>query len=216
MPREGAVIGYVNIFNYLSWRRHPELVQGFDYFTLDGIMLSVFIRIFYGKHIERKSPDFSSYFQELFERFESENLSVYFVGGSNDEVLAAREVIAQAFPGLVIAGIHSGYYDDNTPVIEEIIKSEAHICIAGMGTPRQEQFLLALKRSKFQGRSFSCGAFISQTANGGKSYYPKWVNRLHLRWLYRIYREPKLIRRYTVDYPIGLYYLLADKNSKTD
>lgn len=211
MPENETLVGYVNIFNYLSWRKHPDLVQGFDHFTLDGIMLAVFLKVFYRKSFERMSPDFSSYFQELFETLESEQRPVYFVGGTESEVETAVSVFKESFPDLVVAGYHSGYYKDDGPILQEVIDSGAEVCIVGMGTPRQERFLVNLKDRGFGGRGFSCGAFISQTAQGGKVYYPSWVNTFHLRWLYRIYREPKLFTRYTVDYPKGLYHLIRDK-----
>ncbi|MEC7527357.1 MAG: glycosyltransferase, partial [Bacteroidota bacterium] len=41
-------------------------------------------------------------------------------------------------------------------------------------------------------------------------YYPNWVNKLNVRWLYRIYNEPKLIKRYTIDYSWFLVVFMYD------
>jgi N-acetylglucosaminyldiphosphoundecaprenol N-acetyl-beta-D-mannosaminyltransferase len=71
----------------------------------------------------------------------------------------------------------------------------------------QENFLLQLKRFGWSGICFTCGGYLDQ---GGQNfdYYPEIINRLNLRFLYRLVREPRsLWRRYLLEYTIFLKLL---------
>jgi N-acetylglucosaminyldiphosphoundecaprenol N-acetyl-beta-D-mannosaminyltransferase len=69
-----------------------------------------------------------------------------------------------------------------------------------MGIGRQEQFLLHAASSGWTGWGFTCGGYLDQLA-GGIDYYPRWVDQANLRFLYRLYREPRrLWRRYCLEY----------------
>jgi N-acetylglucosaminyldiphosphoundecaprenol N-acetyl-beta-D-mannosaminyltransferase len=69
-----------------------------------------------------------------------------------------------------------------------------------MGIPLQEEFILALRNAGFQGVSLTCGGFLDQLVRGER-YYPEWIERFELRWLYRLASEPhRLARRYLVEY----------------
>ena len=78
-----------------------------------------------------------------------------------------------------------------------------------MGTPKQEEFLLDLSQAGWKGTGYTCGGFLHQTAQNIK-YYPKWIDLFNLRAIYRIYDEPRLIKRYMLEYPIALIYILSD------
>ena len=60
----------------------------------------------------------------------------------------------------------------------------------------QEQFLLKVKNAGFDGIGFTCGGFIHQTAKDEIDYYPGWVDRMNLRFLYRMYKEKHTRKRY--------------------
>ena len=60
----------------------------------------------------------------------------------------------------------------------------------------QEQFLLMVKNTGFKGIGFTCGGFIHQTANDEIDYYPAWINRMNLRFLYRMIKEKHTRKRY--------------------
>ena len=66
----------------------------------------------------------------------------------------------------------------------------------GMGILMQEKFLLKVKDMRFQGVGFTCGGFIHQTAKNEIDYYPAWADRLNLRFIYRMYKEPHTRKRY--------------------
>ena len=65
-----------------------------------------------------------------------------------------------------------------------------------MGAVMQEKFLLKVKRLGYTGIGFTCGGFIHQTARGEAGYYPAWVDRMNIRFLYRMWKEPHTRKRY--------------------
>jgi N-acetylglucosaminyldiphosphoundecaprenol N-acetyl-beta-D-mannosaminyltransferase len=94
-------------------------------------------------------------------------------------------------------------------VQHEIVKLDPDFLVIGMGTPLQESFLSNIKSLGWGGVGFTCGGFIHQTASG-LNYYPKWINKLNLRWLYRIWDEPRLLTRYLIQYPRFVVLFIYD------
>ena len=59
---------------------------------------------------------------------------------------------------------------------------------------------MKLRAQGFSGLGFTCGGFLDQLAES-QHYYPAWIDKADLRWLYRLCKEPRrLLRRYTLDY----------------
>ena len=209
--KAGQTVSYLNIYNYSILRKHPDLMEKIDQFTLDGIMLVVFMKVFMGRKLKRTAPDFSSYFTKLFRFFETKDKKVVFLGGSAYDIENFVAVVKQEYPGLNISKAFNGFDFQQDEVLDHLQAHAIDAVIVGLGTPKQEMFLAEAKASGYSGSAFSCGAFISQTANKGHYYFPVWTNRLHLRWLYRIFKEPKLAKRYLIHYPIGLFLLIRDR-----
>lgn len=203
-------VSYLNIYNYKILRNFPQVVGNIDYFTFDGIMLVLFARLIKGIKINRQSPDFSSYFLELFSFLNTQKKSVYLLGGSFSEIREFTRRIKIQYPDIIISGYHNGFDYKEEEIINTLISGQVDTVIVGMGTPKQELFVSKLKELGFKGSSYTCGAFFGQTVSSENDYYPKLMNDLHLRWAFRIYKEPKLIKRYFIQYPIGLAYLLKD------
>lgn len=209
--KKSNVVSYLNIYNYGILRKYPETVEQIDSFTLDGIMMLLFLKFFCFKKIGRKAPDFSSYFIELFEYFETKEKRVMFLGGSSDDMEKFLKVVKANYPNLNIIASQNGYEFERTEILNTLIENDIHAIITGLGTPKQELLITWLKTNGYEGACFSCGAFISQTALEGKKYFPNWSNTLHLRWLYRIIKEPKMSKRYFLEYPKALSFLLWDR-----
>jgi N-acetylglucosaminyldiphosphoundecaprenol N-acetyl-beta-D-mannosaminyltransferase len=133
-----------------------------------------------------------------------EKMGIYLVGSENGVVEAAAGRLADAFPGLRIAGARSGFFSseyERQLEIQAIVSKKPGMVIVGMGVPRQERFLIDLRDAGWIGMGYTCGGFLHQTARRGTEYYPRWIDRMNLRWLYRMIDEPRLIQRYFVLYP---------------
>jgi len=63
------------------------------------------------------------------------------------------------------------------------------VVVVGMGALVQDRFAVLLRDLGCRSSIYTCGGFLHQTINR-INYYPKWINRLHLRTLYRLIKEP--------------------------
>ena len=128
---------------------------------------------------------------------------VFFIGGQKDEIINFKKYIAQAYPKLSLK-VYDGYaHSCRTELAANLTKDSK--LIVGLGTPRQEEFAITKTKLNVCSEIYTCGAFISQTAQSGGNYYPAYINKLHLRWMWRIWNEPHVLRRILLNYPQGLY-----------
>ncbi len=133
------------------------------------------------------------------------HLKVYILGAprSLDRSLVKMR---QEFPNAKIEGNPGPLLDNNANVVpevdslkqidsvEEINKFAPHILYIAFGAPKQEIWI-AKNITKLK---TSC----IMTVGGSLDYYagfikpvPKWMDNLHLEWLWRLIQEPKRIKR---------------------
>lgn len=212
---EKGIYTFINPFTYYQLRKHQFSLGGFNGVFIDGFLLCKVLS-FLGITINRVSFDFTSLAGPAFAYATLHNHPIYIIGSTEENIGNAVGVFREMFPDLEIVGTHHGYLqeEDYPALFEQIQKSGAEMVIVGMGALRQEQFLLSLKDSGFNGLGFSCGGFLHQTADAEGEYYPEWIDKLHMRWIYRIYKEPKLAHRYLLIYPIATSLFIYDIVSK--
>lgn len=209
---EQGLVTFVNPYSYSRMRAHESLLSGFDKIGIDGMSLVWLMRAFVGTSVQRVSFDMSSLAPLVFEAAAQEGKSVYLIGDEAEQIKAARARLLTTFPSLNVIGARSGYFDDEddrSTTIQNIIALNPDIVVAGMGTPLQEEFLVDLWQAGWRGAGYTCGGFFHQAAKK-LHYYPVWLDRLHLRWAYRIWDEPRLARRYGLDYPLAAVLFIAD------
>jgi len=203
---------FLNPYSYLIARKNIATFSSFDNIYFDGIVLSKLMNAI-GARQSRVSFDMTSLAPKVFQHASNEKQTVYFIGGEQGISEQAAKILRTEYPKLNIIGCRCGFFKDEKEknlVIEEIVSTRPDIVICGMGTPHQENFILLLKESGWIGSGFTCGGFFHQTAKTGIKYYPFWFDKLNLRWLYRIIDEPKLLKRYSLHYPIFLIVFMLD------
>lgn len=197
--RGGCIYTFLNPVSYLYALDNKMLFEQFDGIFADGSILVAAIRLMYGKRITRRSFDMTSLAPQLLEYAVDNGKSVYIVASQQKQVERAVNVFKEKYPRLEVAGYRSGYFsseDEQDKEAEHIVKVRPDFLIVGMGVIAQERFLLKVKRAGYQGIGFTCGGFIHQTANAKIDYYPAWVDRMNLRFLYRMYKEKHTRKRY--------------------
>lgn len=190
---------FLNPVSYLTAMEHKEVFARFDGIFADGSILVAAIKALYGKAVERRSFDMTSLAPELFSFAERQGKTVYIVASRQEQVERAIGIFKERWPGLEFAGHRNGYFSSEREMDEEaakIVAAAPDFLIVGMGMLAQEQFLLRVHDAGFQGIGFTCGGFIHQTARNEIDYYPDWVDRMNLRFLYRMYREKHTRKRY--------------------
>lgn len=190
---------FLNPVSYLTAMEHKEVFARFDGIFADGSILVAAIKTLYGKAVERRSFDMTSLAPELFSFAERQGKTVYIVASRQEQVERAIGIFKERWPGLKFAGHRNGYFSSESEMDEEaakIVAAAPDFLIVGMGMLAQERFLLRVRDAGFQGIGFTCGGFIHQTARNEIDYYPGWVDRMNLRFLYRMYREKHTRKRY--------------------
>ncbi len=129
---------------------------------------------------------------------------VALVGGTEENIRQAAQLLVNKYPSLELGYVRSGFFSSDEERQQSLVQAaSADIVIVGMGAGKQERLLLDLRAAGWQGTGFTCGGYLDQFVQAkGQDYYPAWVDRLNLRWLYRMMKEPnRLLKRYLKDYP---------------
>lgn len=196
---KGKVYTFLNPVSYLTALDNKELFGQFEGIFADGGLLVKSIKILYGKDVKRRSFDMTSMAPELFSYAVEHGKTIYIVASKQEQVEKALDIFRKRYPGITFAGYRNGYFTSE----DEMDVEAKHICevnpdflIVGMGALMQEKFLLKVKNAGFKGIGFTCGGFIHQTAKNEIDYYPAWVDRTNLRFVYRMWREPHTRKRY--------------------
>lgn len=200
---------FLNPFSYLLSRDNKKQLRSFN-IEIDGGMLVVLLS-FFGIRTKRRSFDMTSLAPLVFNDAIKKKRSLYFIGTKPKIIDLAIKNIQEQFPKLEICGFRDGYLSNEERELElqKIKNLDPYYVICGMGTPMQEQFLIDLQKTGWEGQGYTCGGFLHQTANGIQ-YYPEYISRFGLRAFYRMYDEPKLVKRYFIIYPQAVCLIIFD------
>lgn len=208
--KQGSNNTFINPYSYLKLR-NKALLSDVGNIMIDGSLFVMLYNIFLAKNESRVSFDMTSLAPKVFKQADESSQTLYFVGSKEGEISKAINVIKTKYKNLDVIKYRNGYFSEGEwqKEINTVVKLNPDVVIVGMGTPIQENFLIDLRKKGWEGTGFTCGGFLHQTAKGIQ-YYPNWIDRFNLRWLYRIYDEPKLLKRYVVDYSKFLFVFFYD------
>lgn len=196
-------IFFINPYTYNLLEEQPDLLGCCDCVYFDGWMIPFLYRLSGRGIYDRVSFDNTSLAPVVFDYCSRNKSRVAVVGSDYESVKKFVEHLGVEYPGLNVVLARNGYFDSDDELREcysALIEEGVEYLICGMGAGNQERFINNARGYGYDGVAFTCGGFIHQTASSGKQYYPAWINALGLRFLYRMYDEPKLIKRYFVDY----------------
>lgn len=196
---KGKAYTYLNPVSYLTALDNKELFSQLDGIFADGGLLVKAIKLVYGKQVTRRSFDMTSMAPELFAYVAKHGKTIYIVASKQEQVEKAVEIFRERYPKVKFAGYRNGYFASESEMDVEakyIAKLNPDFLIVGMGALMQEKFLLKVKNAGYQGVGFTCGGFIHQTSRNEIDYYPAWVDKINLRFVYRMWKEPHTRKRY--------------------
>ena len=199
LQKPGMIYSFLNPVSYLDALQNKDLFCQMDGLFADGSLLVAAIRLLYGAKVTRCSFDMTSLAPKLLNYAVENGKSVYIVASKQEQVEKAVEIFRERYKGINIIGYRNGYFGNEMEQDVEarhIVEVAPDFLIVGMGAIAQEKFLLKVKENGFQGIGFTCGGFIHQTARGEADYYPAWVGRMNIRFLYRMWKEPHTRKRY--------------------
>lgn len=208
----GGIYTFLNPVSYLVARKYKHIYHDFNGLFSDGSLLSLFIRLFYRRKVKRYSFDMTSCAPIVFNYAVENGKSIYLIGSDSIAIKNAVSLLSYKYPGVIICGHRNGFFcseNEKTIVANEIITLNPDIVIVGMGVIVQESFLLKLRTQGFSKIGFTCGGFFHQLNERGVNYYPEWVNKFNLRFVYRMLKERHTRKRYLAAgllFPVIFFY----------
>lgn len=187
-----------------------QAVNGADLVLPDGIGVVKGANML-GTPLKEKVPGIE-FAAGLMERMAAEGLSLYLLGAKPGVAEAAGERLAAKYPGLVIAGTHDGYFQEDGPVIEAIRESGADCVFVCLGAPKQELWMA--KHGEATGARLLCGLGGSLDVFAGVvERAPKFWSDHGLEWFYRLCKEPRRAGR-MMKLPLFLVHVQKEKRRK--
>ena len=199
LKRGCGIYTFLNPVSYLNALDNKALFADFDGIYADGGLLGKAIKMLYGKSVKRRSFDMTSLAPVVFSFAAKDQKTVAIVATKQEMVEKAVKALQGNYPGLNICYFRNGYFSSDAEMnaeTQKIVGMHPDILIVGMGIIKQEEFLLKVRDAGFQGIGYTCGGFIHQTAQDKVDYYPEWVDKHGLRFVYRMYKEPHTRKRY--------------------
>jgi N-acetylglucosaminyldiphosphoundecaprenol N-acetyl-beta-D-mannosaminyltransferase len=138
-------------------------------------------------------------------RAAAENRSLYLLGGAPGASAKAASILTERHPGLRIAGTSSPMVGDPPtpeqlgPMREELARLRPDILLVGLGSPKQEKLIQALRDALPSSWMIGVGISFSFIA-GDVRRAPRWMQKTGLEWVHRLAQEPRrLAHRYLVE-----------------
>lgn len=172
-----------------------EIFREADMLIPDGIGMVFAARILHKAKISRVPG--CELMQKTCAMAAKKGYSVYLYGAREDVSARAAEILAERYPGIRIAGRSNGYVreEDMDGLVEDINASGARILFVALGSPRQEKWV-----SSFGGKLKNVrvcqgiGGTLDVIA-GNVKRAPDMFCKTGIEWLYRLFAEPRRLKR---------------------
>ena len=187
-----------------------EAVNGADLVLPDGIGVIKGAAML-GTPLKERTPGIE-FAGHLLGKMAGEGDSLYLLGAKPGVADQAAEKLKKQYPGLVIAGTHDGYFQEDAPVLEAIRQSGADVVFVCLGAPKQELWMA--KNGPATGAKLLCGLGGSLDVFAGVvERAPKFWSDHGLEWFYRLCKEPRRIGR-MMKLPLFLVHVRQEKRKR--
>lgn len=131
---------------------------------------------------------------DLCEKSQEYDAKIYLYGSKVGVAEEARKKLIEKYPKINIIGTSDGYCDEKK-VIEDIQNKKADILFVGLGSPKQEEFIIKHKEELTNVKVLMPIGGSLDVISETKKRAPKWMIKSNIEWLYRLFQEPKRIFR---------------------
>lgn len=135
--------------------------------------------------------------------------SLFLLGAKPGVAEAAALEIKQFYPGIEIAGLHHGYFNDDEEIINKVNSARPDFLMVCLGAPKQEQWMMDNSGKLDVGIMAGLGGVMDILAGNVKRAPQGWQAR-NLEWLYRLISEPRRIKR-QIKIPLFLMCVIGER-----
>lgn len=169
-----------------------EHLQQADLVLADGIGVVYGAKLL-GTPLQARLPgiDFAT---ALLEKLAQQGGSVFLFGAKPGVAEQAGARLCTRYPGLVLAGTHHGYFQEDGPIVDAINAAGPDLLLVCLGCPKQERWMFQHRESLDIGLMAGLGGSLDVFA-GNVKRAPALFQKLGLEWFYRLCKEPKRIGR---------------------
>lgn len=165
----------------------------------DGMPL-VWLQCWLGLHAAERVYG-PAFMDELCRRAEEEQIPIFLFGGTHEVLGRLVSSLMVKYKELRIAGsLAPPLLPTNPPVdfalIDDMRKSGARLIFVALGCPKQELWMYSHSKH-LHATIIGVGMAFAQLA-GAMPRAPSWMQQLGLEWMYRLYHEPRLWKRYLI------------------
>lgn len=121
---------------------------------------------------------------------------LYLLGGKPGVAERASKNLLRAHSGLKIVGQRSGYFGagEEKRIVEEIRQKEPDILLVGLGSPRQENWIMEHKKELGVAVCLGVGGSFDILA-GSLRRSPPWMRKVGMEWIGRFAQQPWRIQQ---------------------
>jgi len=147
--------------------------------------------------------------QGLMKQMAGSGKRLFLLGAKPGVADKAAKKLAQQYPGLLIAGTHDGYFQEDEPVLEQIRGSGADVVFVCLGAPKQEKWMLANGEASGAHLLVGLGGCLD-VFSGEVKRAPQVFQKLGMEWFYRLVTNPSRFGR-MMKLPLFLVHAAGEK-----
>lgn len=186
-----------------------EAVNGADLVLADGIGVVYGAKIL-GTPLKGRVPGIE-FAQHLMGRMAQNGKSLFLLGAKPGVAEKAAERLQGQYPGLRVAGVHDGYFQEDGPVLEAIRASGADVVFVCLGAPKQEKWMRRNGEATGAHLLVGLGGCLD-VFSGEVRRAPYAFQKMGLEWLYRLAKNPSRVGR-MMKLPLFLVHAAGQKKS---
>ncbi|MGZ4958248.1 MAG: WecB/TagA/CpsF family glycosyltransferase [Methylomonas sp.] len=183
-----------------------------SFVTMDGLPLVWYAKRVHGADVSRVcGPDLML---KCLDQGRNMGWKHFFLGGRQevlDDLVAAMQ---KRYPDVDIVGWHSPPFrqlseDEDNQLVELINNAKPDFLWVGLGAPKQEKWIAAHLDKIHVPVQLGVGAAFN-FHSGHVMRAPLWMQKNGLEWLYRMFKDKRLIKRYLATNPVFLSLFARD------
>jgi N-acetylglucosaminyldiphosphoundecaprenol N-acetyl-beta-D-mannosaminyltransferase len=203
-------IAMMNVAKLVQMRFDKELAESIltaDLIGADGVPL-----VWASRLLGRALPgrvNGTDLMYKLLDKSDEKRYRIFFFGAEEDVLQRVLRKVHLEYPGVKIAGWHSGYFDatEELKIAHEIRLSQADILFIAFSSPKKElwikQYFNLMRVPVIHGVGGSFDVMAGKVRRA-----PLWMQKSGLEWLFRLLQEPaRMWRRYLVTNGLFILFL---------